>query len=141
MTFDFMHEVDFLDQAEKAPRDLRAALSLNERVVATQTAMGEKRTRFSIFHEIAHCVLPEHVDRTFVDTDQTLSWWTRARLEREANQFAGELLFQANRFSEETLSSPISLQTVIDLAPKYGASYEAAFRRYAERHVVPCALI
>jgi len=141
MSFDFMHELDFLDQPDKMPADLRAALSLSERVVAIQTAMGEKRTRFCILHEIGHCVLPEHVDRIFVDTDQTLSWWTKARLEREANRFAADLLFQGSRFSEEALGSEISLETAIDLAPKYGASYEAAFRRYTERHVVPCALI
>jgi hypothetical protein len=27
------------------------------------------------------------------------------------------------------------------LAPKYGASYESAMRRYVERHVLPCAVI
>jgi Zn-dependent peptidase ImmA (M78 family) len=141
MSFDFMHEVDFLNDQGNVPADLRAALSLNDRVVATQAGMGEKRTRFSIFHEIGHSVLPEHRERIFVDNDQTMSWWTKARLEREANQFAADLLFQGSRFTEEALSSPTSLQTPMDLSPKYGASYEASFRRYVERHVVPCAVI
>ena len=141
MSFDFMHELDFLDTPEKPPGELRAALQLGEKVVATQTGLGDKRTRFSIFHEIGHCVLPDHREKLFVDTDLTLSWWTKARLEREANQFAADLLFQGRHFSERALSFEISLQPVIDLAPEYGASYEAAFRRYTEEHVAPCALI
>jgi hypothetical protein len=114
---------------------------MGERVVATQSGLGEKRTRFSIFHEIAHCVLPEHNAKLFFDSDQTLSWWTKFRFEREANQFAADLLFQGKFFTEQALSLDTSISTVIDLAPQYGASYEAALRRYAETHVMPCALI
>jgi len=29
----------------------------------------------------------------------------------------------------------------MELAPKYGASYESAMRRYTEKHTLPCALI
>jgi hypothetical protein len=141
LSFDFVHELDFLDSPERPPGELRAALHMGEKVVATQTGLGDKRTRFSIFHEIAHCVLPEHQLKLFVDTDQTLSWWTKARLEREANRFAADLLFQGRLFSEQALSCGTSLKTVLDLAPQYAASYEAAFRRYTECHVLPCALI
>lgn len=141
MSFDFMSQVEFLGPSEQPSSELRAALSLKDRVVATHSGLGEKRSRFSIFHEIAHCILPEHVDRIFVDTDQTLSWWTKARLEREANQVAADLLFQGNLFSEEALSLDLSLQSVIDLSPRYNASFEAGMRRYAERHVLPCALV
>jgi hypothetical protein len=62
-------------------------------------------------------------------------------MEREANQMAAELLFQGDRFTEESLASPLSCRTVHELAPKYGASYESAIRRYVERHVLPCAVI
>jgi Zn-dependent peptidase ImmA (M78 family) len=141
LTFDFMHELDFLDTPAKPPGELRAALHLLERVVATQSGMPEQRTRFSVFHEIAHCVLPDHRAKLFVDTDQTLSWWTKARLEREANQFAADLLFQGKLFTERALSRDVSLKSVVDLAPEFKASYEATFRRYTETHVSPCALI
>src|SRR5437016_11079574 len=141
MSFDFMNELSFLETEQKPPGELRAALHLGESVVATQSGLGDKRTRFSIFHEIAHCVLPEHHAKLFVDTDQTLSLWTKVRLEREANQFAADLLFQGKLFNEQCLSLDTSLKPVIDMAPQYGASYEAAFRRYAESHVLPCALI
>lgn len=141
MTFDFVHELDFLEGSGKPAGEIRAAVHLAERVVATQTGMGDKRTRFCIFHEIAHCVLPEHNEKMFMDSDQTLSWWTKARLEREANQFAADLLFQGDLFTDRALSGAMSLKTAIDLAPEFGASFEATFRRYVETHVSPCALI
>lgn len=141
LSFDFMNEVDWVTKGAAISGELRAALHLDEKVVATQSGQGEKRTRFSIFHEVAHCVLPEHHERLFVDTDQTLSFWTKARFEREANRFAADLLFQGNMFSEQALSQPTSLNTVLGLAPKFGASYEAGLRRYTEMHVEPCALV
>lgn len=141
LSFDFTKEVEFLDLSEKPTGEIRAALHLAKRTVATQTGMNDKRERFCVFHEIAHCVLPEHNRKLFVDDDQTLSWWTRARLEREANKFAADLLFQGNLFSEQALSLDTSIGTVIELAPQYGASYEAALRRYTEAHVMPCALL
>jgi hypothetical protein len=62
-------------------------------------------------------------------------------LEQEANEVAAELLFQGSRFAEEALSFSTAIRTAIDLAPKYGASFESALRRYTEKHVLPCALI
>jgi len=141
LSFDFMHELDFLPESQKQTLDLRAALSFNDRLVATQSGLSEKRKRFGIFHEIGHFILPEHRSKLFLDDDSTLSWWTKTRIEREANEIAAELLFQGNRFTDEALSFPSSVRTVTELAPKYGASYESAMRRYAERHVLPCAVV
>jgi Zn-dependent peptidase ImmA (M78 family) len=141
LSFDFMHELDFLPETQKRTLDLRAALSFNDRLVATQSGLSDKRKRFGIFHEIGHFILPEHRSKLFLDDDATLSWWTRTRIEREANEIAAELLFQGNRFTEEALSLPASVQTVTDMAPRYGASYESAMRRYTERHVLPCAVV
>lgn len=141
LSFDFREELSHIVDTPDVPANLRAALSLNERVVVTHARLGVKRSRFSVFHEIGHFSLPEHRDRLFLDTDDTLSWWTKSRLEREANQFAANLLFQGNRFTEETLDRPLSARTVHELVPRYGASYESGMRRYVERHVLPCAVI
>lgn len=141
LSFNFGTEPDFLQLAPKIPKDLRAALSMNERVVATHSELGQKRNRWSVFHEIAHFVLPEHRDKIFLDDDKTLSVWTKHRLEREANALAAELVFQGNHFTEDALELPLSCRTVLDLAPRYDASYESAIRRYVERHVLPCAVI
>jgi Zn-dependent peptidase ImmA (M78 family) len=141
LSFDFMNELDFLSENQKQSMDLRAALSFNDRLVATQSGLSDKRKRFGIFHEIGHFILPEHRSKLFLDDDATLSWWAKVQIEREANEIAAEILFQGNRFTEEALSSPTSVRTVTDLAPRYGASYESAIRRYTERHVLPCAVV
>ena len=141
LSFDFGDEPDFVQHAPKLSEHLRAALSVNDRVVVTHSELGPKRHRWSVFHEIAHFILPEHLDKIFLDTDRTLSIWTKARLEREANSLAAELMFQGSRFTEESLDLPLSCQTVLQLAPQFDASYESAMRRYVERHVLPCAVI
>jgi len=141
LSFDFMRESEFLDSSDKPAGEIRAALHFAKRAVATQSGMGDKRERFCVFHEIAHCVLPEHNLKIFVDNDHTLSFWTKARLEREANRFAADLLFQGRLFSEQAMNFDTSISTAVDLAPHYGASYEAALRRYPETHVMPCALL
>jgi hypothetical protein len=141
LSFDFMKEVEFLDSSDKPTGEIRAALHFAKRAVATQSGMSDKRERFCVFHEIAHCVLPEHNLKIFVDNDHTLSFWTKARLEREANRFAADLLFQGRLFTEQSLNFGVSISTAVELAPQYGASYEAALRRYTETHVMPCALL
>jgi Zn-dependent peptidase ImmA (M78 family) len=141
LSFDFMNELEFLDDDHQPARDLRAALSLNDRIVAIQSDLSEKRSRFSALHEVAHFILPEHHEKLFLDDDETLSWWTRIRLEREANQVAADLLFQGNRFTREAIDHQVSWRSILELAPKYGASYEAAGRRFTEGHVLPCALL
>jgi Zn-dependent peptidase ImmA (M78 family) len=146
LSFDFMHEVDFLPKQGTKTPEIRAALSLNDRLVVTQSGLNEKRKRFGIFHEIGHFISEEHRRKLFnvnvhADTDATLSWWTKIRMEREANEIAAELLFQGQRFTKESLDQPTSVKTVLQLAPQYGASYESALRRYTERHLLPVALI
>jgi hypothetical protein len=39
LSFDFMHELDFLETPEKPEGELRAALHMGERVVATQSGI------------------------------------------------------------------------------------------------------
>jgi len=141
LSFDFAKDVEILSKAPEVPHRLRAALSLRERTIVTHSGLDTKRSRFSILHEVGHFVLPEHRERIFLDTDETLSWWTKLKLEKEANAMAADLIFQGNRFTRESLDYVLSCNTAISLAPKYGASYESAMRRYVERHDLPCAVI
>lgn len=141
LSFDFDAEPEFIRAAPNISNRVRAALSVNHRVVATHAGLGPKPKRWGVMHEIAHFVLPEHVDTLFYDDDKTLSPWANKRLEREANSLAAELVFQGDRFTEESLDFPFSCKTAIELAPKYDASFESAVRRYTERHPLPCAVI
>lgn len=137
---DLSKELD-LPEIPTPGRDLRALLIPSELLVVTHCALARSRSRFSIFHEVGHFILPEHQEKLFLDNDETLSWRTHARLEREANQLAADLIFQGKRFTEEAEQCPLSCRTILELAPRYGASYEATARRYIEAHVLPCAVI
>jgi hypothetical protein len=141
LSFDFGDEPDFVQSAPDIPKHLRAALSVGDRVVVTHSDLSAKQYRWSVFHEIAHFVLPEHLEKLYFDDSKTLGVWTKSRLEREANNLAAELMFQGGRFTEESLDFTLSCHTVLELAPQYDASYESAMRRYVERHVLPCAVI
>ena len=66
-----------LRRAPEIPKHLRAALSVRDRVVVTLSGLAAKQNRWSVFHEIAHFVLPEHLEKIFLDTDRTLSLWTK----------------------------------------------------------------
>jgi len=52
--------------------------------------------------------------------------------EREANQAAVEILFQAGQFTDEVDASPISLQRICDQSIAFGGSIVAASRYAAE---------
>ena len=119
----------------------RALMSFPERVIATDVGLYGPRARFSTLHEIAHYVLPEHVEAIVLCTDRDLGPLAEGVREREANAFAAELLFRGLRFAIEANGLPIRAQTVKELAQKYNASFEATARRLAERNLRPCMLV
>jgi Zn-dependent peptidase ImmA (M78 family) len=139
VTFDF--EVELPHEIREEGVLPRALLCFDERLVATDRRLRGRRARFSVLHEIAHYVLPNHQHALYVCDDRGMRPWTRLRFEREANEFAAGLLFHGDRFTLETNSHVISAATVKLLAEKYRASYEATARRFVERSFRPCMLI
>jgi len=119
----------------------RALLSFTDRIIATDESLDNKRTRFSVLHEIGHYVLPGHEHTLYVCDDIGLSFAARLVMEREASEFAAELLFLGDRFSVEANSRQISARTVKELASQYSASLEATARRLVEKSFRPCMLI
>ena len=116
-------------------------LSFADRPVATDDTLDEKRTGFSVLHEIGHYVLPHHEHALYVCDDVGLSFATRLVMEKEANAFAADLLFLGDRFSVEANGRPIEAKTVKELANKYRASFEATARRFVENNFWPCMLV
>jgi hypothetical protein len=141
LSFNFARELP--DEAKKtvAGGTPRALLSFADRVVATDESLDEKRARFSVLHEIGHYVLPHHEHTLYVCDETGLSYATRLVMEKEANEFAADLLFLGDRFSVEANSRQISARTVKELAAKYRASFEATARRFAENNFRSCMLI
>jgi hypothetical protein len=139
-TFSVVHELDFLPKV-LYKKDIRALLSYNQRLIATNDSLKENRKVFSIFHEVGHYVLPEHIDKYYVCDSDDLSFSAKSRLEAEANKFAAEMIFQGEVFTQDLEPYPLECKSIVTLAERYGASLEATARRYVERHHRACALI
>jgi hypothetical protein len=130
----------------KAPAHLRALLrsakhkiqglvDRRERVVHVSPAIDhDGKRRFIILHETTHDILPHQQDLLYADDNETLSPSTKRLFEREANQGAAELLFQRDRFARDANDLEVSIAAVWELADRYGSSFHAALRRYAEAH-------
>jgi hypothetical protein len=97
--------------------------------------------RFSVLHEIGHYVLPNHQNAFYICDKRAMGFNTPWTFEKEANQFAANLLFLADRFELEANSHSISPHTVKKLAEQFGASFEATARRIAERTYRDCMFV
>ena len=105
--------------------------------------LEEGRKNFTIAHEIGHYVLPGHdkCDEVCLDTD--VGNWSDSgkQLEREADEFAAELLIPTSyarpRFSEP----PPSLQTISAVAKDCRASLSATAWRYCDLAPYACAIV
>lgn len=118
----------------------RAMISLSDRLLATDSSLDECATRWGLLHEVAHYVLPDHDHAVYLCDDAGLGAATRLVLEREANEFAAELLFRGDAFTTEANARPVSAATVKDLALKYGSPFPAAARRMVEKGFQPSML-
>lgn len=142
---DEVFDEETLARAPRAIRDkirglgllkkVRAALGRNERLVYLNPAVENAgRRNFIALHEVGHDILEWQRELVYVDDDMTLSWSTRTRFEREANQAAAELLFQRELFAQIASDYRIGIATVIELAQNFGGSIQASLRRYVETH-------
>lgn len=141
ISFNFAAELPLGAQQTVGNAAPRALISFSDRIVATDELLDIKRTRFSVLHEIAHYVLPNHEHALYVCDDLGLSLAAKLSLEREANDFAADLLFLGDRFSLDANTRAISALTVKELATKYQASFEATARRLVEKNFRPCMLV
>lgn len=116
-------------------------LAISEKTIYIDESLPDGRRRFTQGHEIGHDVLPWHAGSFFHDDATTLAPDTRDELEREANAFAGELLFGAGKFTQIADESAPGLAVALDLASRYGTSAAAALRYYVEWSQRPVAMI
>ncbi len=121
---------------------VQGALDRRERLVHVNPQVDrESRRRFVLLHETTHAVLPHQQDLVFADDMETLAPSVKQLFEQEANQGAAELLFQLDRFGTEVNDHLTSLATVQLLSERYGASFHATARRFAEVNKNAVALV
>ena len=119
----------------------RGVLAFHERIVAVHSGLYPQRATFTALHEIAHYVLPQHRTDFYLCDDEAISFLARNRLEREASEFAAELLFQGDRFTLESSSMPLTALSIKQLSGEYRASFEATARRMVFKSFRDCMLV
>jgi len=91
-------------------------------IIIAGEAPGD-RLRFSVAHELGHLVMHQAIRGT-MDT-----------LEREAYQFAAELLMPEEQIRLELLP-PVTINTLLELKERWGVSIQALIRRAYDLHII-----
>ncbi len=101
------------------------------------------RKAFTVAHEIAHFVLPGHDQADLVCTAGDIDNWSEEakKLEREADEFAAELLMPVSLVQPMIRSQRPSLHLIEQIAHATGASISAAGRRYCDLTQERCAFV
>jgi Zn-dependent peptidase ImmA (M78 family) len=147
LCFDFMRlesstfETKDKDWADGDP-SIQGVCAVNERMILVNDALKDDiRRRFTHFHELGHFMLPEHREIIYRCRWDDLSHSTKIIMERQANEFAADCLFQLNRFEKEACEMRLGFDSILTLKEKYQTSIESTARRYVEKHFLPCALV
>lgn len=130
-----------LNRLERLKGKVLGALAMRERVVYVDKEQSTERARFAYGHELGHEALRWHRDAYYGDDRFTLALESQAQLESEASAFSADLLFQIERFTDESSSSKLGLAVPLELSESYETSRHSAIRRYVERHPSACALL
>src|SRR5262244_3129625 len=100
------------------------------------------RKRFTIAHEIGHFVLANQNEGAICKSRDIESWDRDAKdKERQADDFAAELLIPATVVAPRLSTTTPSLQRIEMIADECGTSLSAAAWRYCELTSEPCAVV
>ena len=120
--------------------NIRALSDIKEREIYIHPILHHHQETWAVLHEIGHFRIDWHRELLYLCSAYDLSPQVRRIMEREANEFAGECIFQGDRFCREAYDHPFGMASIKLLADRY-ASLEATCRRYVENCPDPCALI
>jgi Zn-dependent peptidase ImmA (M78 family) len=111
-------------------------------VFISRTIIAVKQ-RFVGFHEAGHGFMPwqRPIYAVVEDCEKAIDATTAALFDREANNFASEVLFQLDTFHDMASSEAFEIWTPVRLAKQFGASNYAAIRQYVSKSDRICAVI
>jgi hypothetical protein len=113
------------------------------RLIFIDRTLGQTKQTFIQLHETGHGVLPWQRDLYAVveDCKQTLDPDIAEAFDREANNFATEVLFQLDGFITQAKDHSFGLKIPLNLSKKFGASAYSSIRQYVTKNDRPCAVI
>jgi IrrE N-terminal-like domain len=120
---------------------LRSQNGLSGRILVKKTMREDGRKRFTIAHEIGHFVL--HRERQISCFPGDIARWenTADDPERQADNFAAELLMPSPEVVKQIGDASPSFQLIISLADYFGTTLTATGRRYCEVTPYECAMV
>lgn len=111
---------------------LKALYIPDRKRILLDSALPPKKHRWNEAHEIGHSLIPWHDDMMHGDNEQTLSRECHEQIEAEANFAAGRLLFLRDRFMQEALDMPASMESVRELHKRFGNTISTTLYRFVE---------
>jgi hypothetical protein len=111
-------------------------------VVIRKSIREAGRKNFTLAHEVGHFLLPGHDQTEPVCTNSDVGNWGDGskQAEREADEFAAELLMPAALVERIARSAEPSLQLIERIAHRCRTSLSAAAWRYCDLTKEPCAI-
>lgn len=135
---------------KKASSALKIALSkvlgifsASARLIYVDGSLGESKQTFIKLHETGHGMLPwqSGMYALVEDCTKTLDPDVAEAFDREANNFATEVLFQLDEFTKQARDYDFGLRCPLKLQKKFGASAYSAIRQYVTKSDRPCVVI
>lgn len=114
--------------------DLRAFWLPDSKRVLIDQDLHPLKHRWAEVHEIAHSIIPWHTEYLLGDGDTELSPACYATIEAEANYGCGQMLFLQNRFVEEAMSLPATLDSLKQLKQRFGNTHTSTLWRMVEEY-------
>ncbi len=103
------------------------------------------KVNFILAHELGHFELHKDLllkQNFLTDTEKTLNeWYAHGKHEKEANQFAAELLMPYHLFKEQVFRKKFSIDLMRSVASFFGTSITASVLRYRDIGDFPIAII
>lgn len=100
------------------------------------------KRNFVIAHEIGHFLLHRSMNSLFSDTQKTLSdWHINGPHEKQANEFASELLMPTDLYKARVKSRKLNLSLIEEVSAYFGVSLTAAFIRYVSLGEFPLMVV
>jgi transcriptional regulator with XRE-family HTH domain len=123
----------FGDLADAAVKRILGVLHTDSGQVYVNADLHSLKKRFVLGHEAGHAVLPDHqLVFAHLDDKHRLSPEFNDLLERQANQFAAEILAKGDKLRQEFDDSPARAHVIGELSDRYQMSCQAIARRVGE---------
>ncbi|MCX2586469.1 ImmA/IrrE family metallo-endopeptidase [Pedobacter sp. MR22-3] len=111
-------------------------------ITVNNTITNPGRRNFILGHEIGHFLLHKDATALFSDTPLTLSEWFKKGIhEKQANDFATELLMPAPLYVNKVEGKKLSINLIEDVSAYFQTSLLATFLRYISLGSFPVMVI